>query len=219
MAEPTNLVVCPAHKGQLGLTITTHGRSVHSSVPHEGVNAIAHMGRVLRAIDTYGHELARRPAHPLLGTPTTSPGVIAGGGFVSQIPDRCTLEIDRRFLADEPVEVLYDEIRAALDPIAADDPTFHYELSDPTILCRALDTPPDHPLVTAMVAAVRAVGAEGRVEGLAAATDAPQFGCPAVVCGPGSLAQAHTLDEYVEIDELVAAAVAFAAATLDLLAR
>ena len=200
------------------MTVTTHGRSVHSSVPHEGVNAIAHMGRVLRALDGYGRALAQRPPHPLLGTPTTSPGVIAGGGFVSQVPDVCSLELDRRFLADESVDGLYDELRQVLDPIADDDPTFRYELSEPTILCHALDTPVDHPLVSATLDAVDSVRGGAHVEGLAAATDAPHFGCPAVVCGPGSLAQAHTLDEYVEIDQLVDAAVVFAAVTLDLLA-
>lgn len=219
IAEPTSLVVCPAHKGQLGLTITTHGRSVHSSVPHEGVNAIAHMGRVLDALAGYGRELAARPPHPVCGTPTVSPGVIGGGDYVSQVPDHCELQVDRRFLAEESVESLYAELQAVLDPIADQDPTFRYELSEPTILCQALDTPVDHPLVAAAVDAVTAVRGSAHIEGLAAATDAPHFGCPAVVCGPGALAQAHTLDEYVEIDQLVDAAVVFAATALDLLGR
>ena len=217
VAEPTNLVVCPAHKGQLGVTITTHGRSVHSSVPHEGVNAIAHMGRVLDALAGHAAALRAREPHPVCGTPTMSPGVIAGGDYVSQVPDRCELQVDRRFLADESLESLYAELRDVLDPIADQDSTFRYELSDPTILCQALDTPVDHPLVTAAVAAVTGVRGSTRVEGLAAATDAPHFGCPAVICGPGALAQAHTLDEWVEIDELVDAAVVFAGTGIDLL--
>lgn len=216
IAEPTSLAVCPAHKGQLGVTITTHGRSVHSSVPHEGVNAITHMGRVLEALAGYALELAARPPHPICGTPTVSPGVIGGGDYVSQVPDHCELQIDRRFLAGESVEALYAELRDLLDPLS--DPGFRYELSEPTILCRALDTPVDHLLVTSAVDAVTAVRGSARIEGLAAATDAPHFGCPAVVCGPGALAQAHTLDEWVEIDQLVDAAVVFAATTLDLLA-
>ena len=217
IAEPTTLIVCPAHKGQLGLTITTHGRSVHSSVPHEGVNAIAHMGRVLDALAGYERDLAARSPHPVCGTPTMSPGVIGGGDYVSQVPDHCELQIDRRFLADESVEAIYGEIRALLDPIAAADANFRYELSEPTILCQALDTPVDHPLVTATVDAVTSVRGAAEIDGLAAATDAPHFGCPAVVCGPGALAQAHTLDEYVEIDQLVDAAVVFAATTITLL--
>ncbi len=217
IAEPTNLVVCPAHKGQLAMQVTTFGRSVHSSVPHEGVNAIAHMGRVLAALDGYAAELAARAPHPLCGTPTMNPGVIGGGDYVSQVPDTCTLEIDRRFLAEETLEGLYEEIRGVLDPLAEADATFRYELSEPTMLCHALDTPADSPLVAAFVDAVEAIRGTAVVEGLAAATDAPQFGCPAVVCGPGSLAQAHSLDEFVEIDELVEAAVVFAAATLTLL--
>lgn len=217
VAEPTNLVVCPAHKGQLGLTITTHGRSVHSSVPHEGVNAIAHMGEVLRALAGHADDLVARPPHPVCGTPTMSPGVIGGGDYVSQVPDHCELQIDRRFLADESLDALYAEIRDVLDPIGATDPSFRYTLSDPTILCQALDTPVDHPLVTTAVDAVTGLRGAATVEGLAAATDAPHFGCPAIICGPGALAQAHTLDEYVEIDELVEAAAVFAATTLAML--
>ena len=217
VAEPTNLVVCPAHKGQLGLTITTHGRAVHSSVPHEGVNAIAHMGDVLQALAGYADQLAARPPHPVCGTPTMSPGVIGGGDYVSQVPDHCALQIDRRFLAGESLDSLYAEIRAVLDPIGRADPTFSYTLSEPSILCQALDTPVDHPLVTTAVDAVTGLRGSATVEGLAAATDAPHFGCPAIICGPGALAQAHTLDEYVEIDELVEAAAVFAATTLALL--
>ena len=217
IAEPTNLVVCPAHKGQLALNVSTFGRSVHSSVPHEGVNAIGHMGRVLAALDSYASELAAREPHPLCGTPTMNPGVIAGGDYVSQVPDTCTLEIDRRFLADESIESLYREIRGVLDPLREADATFRYELSDPTMVCHALDTPVDSPLVVSFVEAVELTRGAATTAGLAAATDAPQFGCPAVVCGPGSLVQAHSLDEYVEIDELVDAAAVFAAATIELL--
>ncbi|MEM7286801.1 MAG: M20/M25/M40 family metallo-hydrolase [Actinomycetota bacterium] len=217
VAEPTNLVVCPAHKGQLGLTITTTGRSVHSSVPREGVNAIAHMGRVLEALAGYERDLGSREPHPICGTPTMSPGVIAGGDYVSQVPDHCELQIDRRFLAHESLDTLYAEIRAVLDPIGGADPTFRYELSAPTILCQALDTPVESPLVAAAVDAVTAIRGSATVAGLAAATDAPHFGCPAIICGPGALAQAHTLDEWVEIDELVEAAAVFAATAMVLL--
>ena len=146
-----------------------------------------------------------------------SPGVIGGGDYVSQVPDHCALQIDRRFLAGESLDSLYAEIRAVLDPIGRADPTFSYTLSEPSTLCQALDTPVDHPLVTTAVDAVTGLRGSATVEGLAAATDAPHFGCPAIICGPGALAQAHTLDEYVEIDELVEAAAVFAATTLALL--
>ncbi|MGB1239635.1 MAG: M20/M25/M40 family metallo-hydrolase, partial [Pseudomonadales bacterium] len=61
------------------------------------------------------------------------------------------------------------------------------------------------------------VGNRADIAAFPGATDAPNFGCPAVICGPGAIAQAHSLNEYVEIDEIEAAAKIYLRAALDLL--
>lgn len=218
VAEPTSLAICPAHKGQVILFIRTFGTAVHSSVPHEGVNAIQHMGTVLASLEQFAAELAARPAHELCGVATVSPGVIRGGDHATKVPDYCELEVDRRILPGEDYGTVYTEYGVLLDEIGAADPTFRYELSHSTMASMPLATPTDHPLVTTLVDVVEGHTGSATVSGFTGGTDAPAFGCPAVICGPGGIAQAHSLDEWVEIDEIVAAAEIYAETARRLLA-
>lgn len=217
VAEPTSLAICPAHKGQLTVNVRTIGKAVHSSVPNEGINAVAQMGKVLRALEEYAARLSDRPGHELCGTATVSAVVITGGMNVSQVPDTCELAIDRRSLPGESIKSVHAECESILAGLAMDDPTFRYEISPPTMVSASLSTDLDHPLVAALVAAVGDQRGPASVTGFTGGTDAPGFGCPAVICGPGALAQAHSLDEYVEVEEIESAAVIYAAAVLDLL--
>ncbi len=206
IGEPTELAVCPAHKGQYCLFVRTFGKAVHSSVPHLGENAIERMARIINAFADYNDELARRPAHPMCGHGTFNVGVISGGSISSAVPDFCQLEVDRRILPGETRERIVEEYTARIEPLTADDPGFRYEIVGGSIDTPALDVPLDSPIVTALAHAAETVtGAPAEVKALAAATDAPNMGFPSVLCGPGSIAQAHTTDEYVAIDQLTKA--------------
>lgn len=110
VGEPTGLEVCPAARGRVSTRIITRGRAAHSSIPEWGVNAITHMGPVLRALEDYERSLLRREPHPLVGTPRITPGVISGGVQVNIVPDECRLEVDRRTLPDESTESVYTEL-------------------------------------------------------------------------------------------------------------
>ncbi len=218
VGEPTAMVVCPAHKGQFGMHIRTFGKAVHSSVRSEGVNAIEKMADVIRAFDTYNDELFARPHHELVGHGTFSIGVISGGEIMSTVPDFCQIEVDRRMVPGETAEQIEAEYRAVLDPLAANDVDFRYELEGPTMYAGVLDTPLDNPVVVAVTEQYASVaGATATVEAFTGSTDAPNFGCPAVIFGPGSISQAHSLDEYVEIAEVDVAMRVYLAAVLALL--
>ena len=217
IGEPTSLRVCTAHPGQFSLVITTHGRAAHSSVPEQGVNAIEQMGRVLDALAGYRAEILQRPAHRLCGTGRLSPGVISGGDMVAIVPDRCELEVDRRITPDDTRESVLDDLRRHLDPLTDADPDFRYELSEPTWDIDSLDTPIDSPVVAAVSAAAAAVGVAPDPVGFPAATDGPNLAVPSVICGPGSIDQAHTVDEYVEIDDVMDAVKLYLRVVLDLL--
>jgi acetylornithine deacetylase/succinyl-diaminopimelate desuccinylase family protein len=207
IGEPTDLDVCPTHRGQVCLVITTFGKAVHSSRPKLGRNAIIDMAAVIEQLDKYAYELKIGPSHPLCGTGTTNPGVISGGSIASTVPDVCRLEIDRRTLPGETYEQVVAELHRLLQPLVTTDPGFRYELSSPTLLAEPLDTSLDHPLVHAITEAASDVLKKPmNPRAFAAATDAPNFGIPSVICGPGSLADAHTLHESVSLDEVVAAA-------------
>jgi acetylornithine deacetylase/succinyl-diaminopimelate desuccinylase family protein len=205
IGEPTELAVCPAHKGQVCLVITTYGTAVHSSRPELGVNAIVAMSKVIAVLSTYANDLRLGESHPLCGVGTTNPGVISGGTIASTVPDVCHLEIDRRTLPGQSVALVMRELRELLEPLRVSG--LRFDISEPTLLANPLDTPLDHPLVKAVVtAASSALQKEITPTAFPAATDGPSLGVPSVICGPGSLSDAHTLHESVAIDDVVAAA-------------
>src|SRR5262249_8568012 len=101
VAEPTQLQIVPAHKGVVRWQVRTSGRSCHSSSPEKGVNAIYRMGRLLAAVGRSAEGLRQSRSDPRLGPPTLSVGVIGGGTSVNTVPDRCTIEVDRRVIPGE----------------------------------------------------------------------------------------------------------------------
>jgi len=219
IGEPSDLAVCPAHKGQYGLFIRTFGKAVHSSIPEQGENAIERMARVVNALSGYNEELATRDPHPLCGHGTYSPGVIRGGDLASAVPDYCELEIDRRILPSDVTEDVRKDISQRLEPLKQQDPGFRYELSDPSWDIPANDLSVEAPVVQSLLnASTELSGQSETAQSFPGATDAPHLKTPAVVCGPGSLVQAHSLNEFVEVEQCVRATKMYLRAVCDLLA-
>jgi len=218
VGEPTELTVCHAHKGQLCMHIRTHGKASHSSVPENGINAISHMAEVIRKLGEYADELKSRTPHPVCGHGRVNPGVIRGGSIASSVPDYCELEVDRRTLTGETLDSVVAEYRQLLEPLTHSNPDFSFEIGDYTLNNAPLDTPADSKVVTSIASAFEAVvGQAASIGDFSAATDAPNFLCPAVICGPGSILQAHTLDEYVPLNELTSSARIYLRTVLQLL--
>lgn len=203
MGEPTDMRLCTASKGRVSTFIVTTGRAAHSSVPETGVNAIGHMGRVLRAIEAHADELAIRGVqHPLLGRPRLNPGVITGGVQVNMVPPECRLEIDRRTLPHEDADSVYGELEAVIERVRDEISNLDWHLTDPSWLIPPYEIPVEHPFVSQMTAALEASGTNGTPVGFGASSDAAHFGIPTVICGPGSIDQAHTSDEWVSVEQL-----------------
>lgn len=203
VGEPSNLALCPVHKGQLCFGLRTHGVSVHSSVPEKGVNAIFHMTAVLNALQDYAEDLKMRPAHPLCGTPTLCVGVINGGEMVSSVPNWCEIEIDRRTIPGESHEEVMREIETLVEGVAKTIPDFKYEFLSPSLDVEPLGTELSSAVMVAAKEAYEAVLEKpAEIRSFSGSTDAPNFKCPSVICGAGSLAQCHSLNEYVSIEEM-----------------
>ena len=98
------------------------------------------------------------------------------------------------------------ELVAMLETLEAADEHFRWEIGEPLVDAAPLDTPLDVAVVQAAQRAARAHGRDETARAFPAATDAPNLGVPAVIWGPGSLDQAHTIDEYVEVSQLELAA-------------
>src|SRR5579883_3220029 len=124
VTEPTSLRVCIAHKGFSGHEIVTAGRAAHGSQPECGIDAIAHMGRVLNRLEALQAELRQRPPHRLLGHGSLHASFISGGQELSSYPATCTLQLERRTLPTEDVASVEREIEELLNVLAAEDPQF-----------------------------------------------------------------------------------------------
>lgn len=207
VAEPTQLNVVVAHKGAVRWRCHTQGKATHSSQPQLGENAIYYMGDVIQALEQYAQNTVPHLAeHPLAGHPTLSVGLISGGISVNTVPDKCTIEIDRRVLPVEDPEAAY---RHAVDAVNAFVPVGTPLLHDPPyMMTRGLKDDNNQLLAQALGDAARAHGASGESIGVPFGTNAPHYaamGCPTVVFGAGSIDQAHTADEWLDLGQLQAA--------------
>lgn len=205
VGEPTDLRVVVAHKGVARTRISTIGRAAHSSRPDEGINAIERMVSVIAALGNLRRGLADR-RHPLVGNPTLSIGRIWGGTAVNIVPDRCTVEIDRRVVPGETADSALAEIDAFLAAARREVPDLKYEREAPFVADWPLDTHPNAPVVRAAQAAARTLALPDAPTGVPYGSDASKLqalgGIPSIVLGPGSITQAHTAEEYVPINHL-----------------
>lgn len=203
VAEPTGLNVVVAHKGAVRWKCRTHGVAAHSSQPERGENAIYRMAAVIAALERYAGELPRFvAAHPLCGSATLSVGLIQGGLSVNTVPDVCTIEIDRRALPGEDAEAAYQHVLTWLgdQPGAAGA-----EHERPYLLGMSLSDRDNGAVADRLVAVTQRLFGRGEKIGVPFGTNASRIsaaGVPTVVFGPGSIDQAHTVDEWLSLAEL-----------------
>ena len=218
IGEPTDLLVCPANKGRVSTFIRTFGKATHSSVPEKGENAIVRMADVIGAFSGYNDDLQKAEAHALCGHGRFTPGVIRGGVQVNMVPDLCELEVDRRTLPGETQRSVYAEFTKILDPLIEKDPGFTYEITEPSWFVPPNDVSVKEPVVLSLLSAYETiVGDKTQVTAFPGGSDAPNMEFPNVVCGPGSIGQAHSTNEFITVDQLTAAAKIYLYAVLDLL--
>ena len=196
--EPTGLQVVTAHKGNLWLQLKTRGKSAHGSTPQHGKNAIDAMAPILEFLfGDYPKDLGLR-THPLLGSPTVSVGKIIGGTQPNVVPNECVIDLDRRTIPGETEASVKKELIKAFEKRGIPFPEFSKSRSVP---CPPLDTDPDLPLVQSFLRAAN----RRKSRGVPYFTDASPIamgGTPALVFGPGNIAQAHSADEWVEMAQV-----------------
>lgn len=197
VGEPTRLKVITAHKGDLWLTLRTRGKAAHGSTPERGRNAVHEMARVIDWLETdYAQQLTRKK-HPLLGPPTVNVGSVRGGTQPNIVPDACEIAIDRRTIPGETDAQAIADLRKLLR-----QKKFDVTLSDDgKHPCWPMETNPELPLVQSLLRAAQ----QKEVLGVRYFSDAAIFahgGTPAVLFGPGDIAQAHTADEWISIRSL-----------------
>lgn len=204
VAEPTELRAIRANKGVLRWEVVTHGKTAHSSKPELGSNAITIMARVILALEKHFDGLAQK-THPLVGKATGSIGVIEGGSQVNVVPDECRIKIDRRLLPGETAEDAHAQCREAL---LKELPGTEFEMLPPSMADEGMETPADAAVVKTASRVLVSMGLDGEPAGVTFGCDCTKLsraGIPSIIFGPGSVEQAHTDDEYIEVAQVESA--------------
>jgi succinyl-diaminopimelate desuccinylase len=206
-AEPSDGRLLVAQKGIAWYELRARGVSAHASMPNLGADA--NRALALAVEHAYQGISALHATNPLLGPTTMVVGRMEGGIKTNVVADAARAEIDVRYPPSVGPDDVYKVIAAAAEQATRSVPGVDFSLRPTTtdrwpVVCAA-----DSPLIAAVREAHRAVrgGHEVELAGFSAYTDAAVCAIAsgsshAVVFGPGSLAQAHTVDEFVEVAEL-----------------
>lgn len=215
VAEPSDLQVCTTHKGFEWMQVTMIGRSCHGSRPKEGKNAIYAAAHFCDLVQQKLEEAIAQKQDNKLGTGTVCVGVVSGGHDPNIVPDRCTLQLDRRWLPDERLADVHAEV-ATLAESAAEAYGCQYEFR-PLEELRASMVNAPYRLSETDVFAVSCKeivsGVLGRPQEFGtfqAWTDAGLLSnhsdAKCVILGPGNINQAHANNEFCSLEDIYLAA-------------
>ena len=207
VGEPTNMAMVVAHKGIAVYRCRVHGKSAHSSLTVQGVNAISYASRLIGYVDTLAEEISQRDDNDaLFDVPysTLSVGTIQGGTATNIVPNLCEFTFDYRNLPHMMQEDILLPIQAKVAELSAQmqacAPETGIELMQEESVPAMTDNESSE-----LQALIAALTGDDKRHKVAYATEGGQFtnsGIPTIICGPGSIEQAHKADEYVELSEI-----------------
>lgn len=222
VGEPTQMRIATAHKGVIVGHASFRGKAAHSSDPRAGVNAIEFasdfvciLRQVAERLQTVRTEFGFDPAYT-----TFNIGRIEGGEALNIVPSICAVTWEFRLIPEADASAIWNELKAAIALLqermrmASPEASVTFE--------RLASVPPlrHEPGGLAEQMARRLSGSNDSTISLPFGTEAGYFqtaGIPTIVCGPGSIEQAHKPDEWISIEQfeagrrLIAAVVADAA--------
>lgn len=209
IGEPSSMRVITGHKSVNLARVTFHGRAAHSSLTSAGVNAVEYAARFITWVrgraDRWKAEGPFDAAYALPYS-TTGSTMVTGGIATNTVPDLCVVHSEFRTIGAVNAQVTMAEYEAYARQLETEMQAEHESASvDFEVLAAVpgLDTPKD----AAANSLGRELGGLPSDDKVTYGTEAGQFsgaGIEAVVCGPGDIAQAHTANEWIELDQLVA---------------
>ncbi len=222
-AEGTGMEVQIGNRGAYVAAFEVKGRAAHSGLAHLGENAIIHAARFIA-------EYLKLPylqvSNPIFGRCTCNFERIEGGLYLSAVPDRCTICLDSRLIPETPPELVQMQIEDLIGRLEREHGVTVRETDQPkgwrerSSRLKAEHIAPDHPFVGRMSEAFhRALGRQpiiGGCPGVAFPMVMIERGTPAILCGPGNVAQAHTADEWVEVSQIFEASRLYAVMMADM---
>lgn len=222
VGEPTGFDLCLGQRGLEWLEFTFRGSDTHGGGPAGGANAIRMAGLFIAECEAELAPALKKRAHPLLGSASMNYGFIGGGSQPSTVAGKCVLQIDRRLLPEEDRDAALEEYAALLRALSAKEP--HFEGSMRTVEAGRMEEgyyhtgsllDASHPLVQAAAeSGAQILGAVPSRRAFTAWSDAGVLssygGIPSLIFAPGDLAAAHSANEYMEIKDLLPAALIYA---------
>jgi acetylornithine deacetylase len=208
VGEPTSMQVVTGHKGKLSTRCHVHGFECHSALAPKGVNAVEIAAELVARL----RQMARRmqdegPFDPAFDPPFTTvhTGMIQGGTALNIVPKDCTFETEIRNLPTHDPEPLLAELRQYADEVLL--PEMRKVSKDAGISWEALPGYPglageEEGDVVRLAQALSGSHESGRVSFGTEAGLFQRAGVPAVVCGPGSIEQAHKPNEYISLEQI-----------------
>ncbi|MFC9427698.1 M20 family metallopeptidase [Streptomyces sp. NPDC056987] len=207
VGEPTGLALVVAHKGVMRCRIVAQGPGGHSSLPEGRINPVETIAEVVRYLrDEVATRLTAR-RQPLVGPPTLVVTQISGGSGPNVLPERCEITIDRRTVGGEEPTQVWRELKDELENRFPG----RVEVAPPHVVDYALPAQDEGAGAAFSAEVGRALAAHGLDPagiGVGHGTDASKIcrtGVPSVVFGPGTMAEAHTPGEFIELGQLATA--------------
>lgn len=208
VGEPTSMKVVSAHKGKIGCHVVVRGLEAHTGVAHKGVNAIEAAAEAIAFLRSVARRLRDRGPHaPEFDPPYTTiqTGLIAGGTAVNIVPASCEFDFDIRYLPGTDPRALVEEVKRfvaerVVPEMQAVAPQAGFTWQE-VPGCAALNAADD----SEAVRLAEALSGESGTLKVGFGTDGGHFqdaGIPTVVCGPGSVDQAHKPDEFITLDQV-----------------
>ena len=208
IGEPTKMRIIDAHKGMNEYTIYFEGLAGHSSQPHKGVNAIEYATRYINKLLELRRELIKRaPENCIFDPPysTISVGGISGGIAHNVIADKCKIEWETRpvikedgvFVTEQIDKFVKDELLPQMKKIFPNSNIRKETIGEVIGFNRIKDSE--------ACEFVSSITGDNSREVVSFGTEAGLFqeiGISTVVCGPGSIEQAHKIDEFIELSEI-----------------
>lgn len=207
VAEPSRLSMITSHKGVVRWHVTVEGSACHSSTPWLGQNAVYGAAVIANCINDMQRELEKKGREGL-DYGSISLTQIRGGSAPNIVPHECTMLLDRRVGLLENPEECQNQLVESLEKLHLPN-GLTWKLSPPIIRCPALSSAGNEAAPARLSSALEKVTGQAVATTVSFGTDAStlaEHGIPSVVFGPGDIRQAHTKDEWIELEEVEKAA-------------
>ncbi len=207
IGEPTLMQPVIAHKGKRSLRCHVHGHETHSALADRGVNAIETAAELVAYLKGMARQKRQKgPFDPAFDPPYTTihTGLIEGGTALNIVPRECRFDFEMRFLPEDDPDAAIDELKRYAATLL---PEMHAVSTEASIALAEINAVPalsakaDDEVVQLAVA-LSGANAVGKVSFATEGGLFQQGGIPTVICGPGSIEQAHKPDEFIALDQV-----------------